>query len=878
MFIAHVVAHTHWDREWYQPHVRFRQRLIALVDELLDDPPVAPASFLLDGQAIVLEDYLAVRPERAAELSALLQQRRLEAGPWYVLADELIPSAEALVRNLLVGRRVLRALRAEAPPVLYCPDSFGHPAALPTLAVGFGLSLIILWRGFGGPRVSAGDVVRFRAPDGSSVVLFHLPRDGYEFGAQLPPDEAGAIDRWTRIRAELGGRSLAGVLLIQNGADHHARQHRQREAVDALARAARATGDEVRGSSLSAFASELVSRVGTALPEVHGELRDSYGYTWTLQGTFASRAAQKRRNAHAERALLRDAEPWAALARRAGGASRASLLVAAWKTLLQAHPHDTLCGCSIDAVADAMDLRMRDALVQARGIREDALADLIGYDAEVARARTPQWRPIVLVRNRAARPRGGLAFIEIKHFVAHVPVGPGSAPSVTPQPTAAEPRMPTGSGIQVLSRRTEHDRLESARHYPDNDLVVVARAALWIEPVAGYGVTSISLSDLAALARAAPPHPVRVTAREIDNGLVRVAVGDTGDVTFEELGVNRRIESLLAIEDRVDGGDLYTPSIGATAARAEFLDARVTQQGPLVGELTLRWRLVDATKRSTRRVRGWVTVRLGVHAGARCLRLRVAGENRASNHRLRVAVRTGVTGPDVWADAAFGSVRRAPIDIPDEHRRLETPPPTAPLHRYVSLFDGVAGATVYSDGLAEYEATAAGEVVITLLRAVGELSRNDLPERPGHAGWPVPTPGAQSHGPFVAELALLLHGGRSASVLDAIERTADDVLLPLHGTTLRAALELPPPTRGVELRGEGLAFSSLKDAESGEGIVARCVNLLDTPVEGSWLFGVAIREAHRARLDETVLESLPVSENAVSFIAPPRSVVTLVVR
>ncbi|NUO39894.1 MAG: hypothetical protein HOQ31_14965, partial [Gemmatimonadaceae bacterium] len=82
-----VVAHTHWDREWYHTAERFRARLVALIDELLDEPPPAGESFLLDGQAVLLDDYLSVRPERAAELSALLRDGRIEAGPWYVLAD-----------------------------------------------------------------------------------------------------------------------------------------------------------------------------------------------------------------------------------------------------------------------------------------------------------------------------------------------------------------------------------------------------------------------------------------------------------------------------------------------------------------------------------------------------------------------------------------------------------------------------------------------------------------------------------------------------------------------------------------------------------------------------------------------------------------------
>jgi len=84
-----VVPHTHWDREWYHTAEHFRQRLVPLIDELIDDPPPAGESFLLDGQAIVLEDYLSVRPDRGAELAALLHDGQLEAGPWYVLPDEL---------------------------------------------------------------------------------------------------------------------------------------------------------------------------------------------------------------------------------------------------------------------------------------------------------------------------------------------------------------------------------------------------------------------------------------------------------------------------------------------------------------------------------------------------------------------------------------------------------------------------------------------------------------------------------------------------------------------------------------------------------------------------------------------------------------------
>src|SRR3712207_503446 len=52
----HVVPHTHWDCEWYRPFEAYRFRLVETLDGLLAaDLPY----FLLDGQTVVLDDYLA---------------------------------------------------------------------------------------------------------------------------------------------------------------------------------------------------------------------------------------------------------------------------------------------------------------------------------------------------------------------------------------------------------------------------------------------------------------------------------------------------------------------------------------------------------------------------------------------------------------------------------------------------------------------------------------------------------------------------------------------------------------------------------------------------------------------------------------------------
>jgi alpha-mannosidase len=267
-------------------------------------------------------------------------------------------------------------------------------------------------------------------------------------------------------------------------------------------------------------------------------------------------------------------------------------------------------------------------------------------------------------------------------------------------------------------------------------------------------------------------------------------------------------------------------------------------------------------------------------AGSPLIEFIVSGENAATNHRLRIGIATGISGAKVFADSAFGPIERVPIETTAEEAKIERAPATAPLHRYVSLFSPQCGATVHSDGLAEYEADGKGVVWITLLRAVGDLSRNDLRERPGHAGWPADTPDAQSIGPFEARFALHLHEARMPTTIDEIERESDQFLNPLRAVTVRSMLQRPSQFVGPELAGVGMAFSAIKQSDDGNWLVLRCVNLLDREQTGRWTLPRRIQEAKLARLDETPLSGITVipGQSVIEFAAGPRAVVTILVR
>src|SRR5947209_6162791 len=218
-----VVPHTHWDREWYRPLEHFRVMLGRVVDEVLETLERDPAftSFTLDGQAIVLEDYVAVRPENEPRLRALIAAGRIEIGPSYVLPDEFLVGAEPLVRNLLIGRSVCRQFGGRPSPAGYLPDSFGHPLQLPQILAGFGIETFLFSRGLGDELDELGVIFDWIAPDGSAVLALQLLSDYSNFA-----NISGADDAEARVRGllERFGEALerAGVheVVLCNGTDH----------------------------------------------------------------------------------------------------------------------------------------------------------------------------------------------------------------------------------------------------------------------------------------------------------------------------------------------------------------------------------------------------------------------------------------------------------------------------------------------------------------------------------------------------------------------------------------------------------------------------------------------------------------------------------
>ncbi len=747
--VFHLIPHVHWDREWYRTEPSFRPHLVAMLDDLiprLEDPGRdGLPTFHLDGQTILLEDYLAARPMMRVRIEGLVRTGRLVTGPWYVLADEQIPSAHALRWNLALGQADQSRLGGSGG-VCHSPDAFGHPAVLPDLAATAGLRHAVVWRGVAGTR----DLYRWRGPAGGELLVYHLPPAGYEVGAALPADPGELARAWPLIREVLVARATTRHVAVFVGADHH----RVHPALPDLARclAALEPGSEVVISSIDGYFEAVEREVPwDTIPVLRGSLREG-GHTWLLQGTFGTRSHLKRRNAELELALERVVEPWIARATRAGGTDRTDLLHQLWRMLLRCHFHDTLCGCCADGVARAMDQRLDDVAEMATSLVRLSVEEVTGLDPDRAREHPDHACSALVCWNPGSRlDPGSVMTAELTLPGPRIGVGPGSEARMVPpnfDPSRSAVVLCDSESkwiipVQVLDRRWAVERVDAHRHYPLARHVDRIRVAFRGPSVPPDGVHLLHLET--ARTPRIPRGAVRTARNQVANGEIRITLEENGTLTLDDLRTGMTTRGLFRLTSEVDLGDTYTyspPSPGTDrwiAVERGPLTARVLASGPLAGVLEGRWMLRLPGH-------GAIGCRLLVTVldGEPLVRLRLDLDHQAVNHRLRAWFPTGLPGR-VIAGLQVGQEERLPGAA--ESTAIEMIEPTFPAHRFVAASRGTRGLGVFLPGFFEAEWTEDGEIGVTVLRAVGQLSRGDLTARPGHAGWPTPTPEAQCLGP-----------------------------------------------------------------------------------------------------------------------------------
>lgn len=845
-----IISHSHWDREWYMPFEQHHMRLVTLVDNLLDifknDPDFD--SFHLDGQMIALDDYLEVRPERKPELAAAIQAGKLRIGPFYILQDDFLISPESNVRNMIIGRDQAREYGQEVP-LGYFPDTFGNMGQTPQMMALANLKTAAFGRGVTptgfNNQVSDADYesqyseMWWQGPDGAKI-LGLLFANWYSNGNEIPVDKAQAKAFWDQKLADAEKFASTDNLLMMNGVDH---QPVQQDVTAAIKVANELYPDyEFIHTNFTDYLETLRADLPKDLSTIHGELTSQETDGWyTLANTASSRVYLKQTNTKTERLLENQAEPLATMAYPAANYPHDRLRYA-WKLLLQNHPHDSICGCSVDAVHREMMTRFAKSQEVGRFVAQDALATLAakittnGFEANA--------HPFVVV-NTTGFAKSGLTHVTIewdrREFSQEGTIQEQRAELEAELAALPELTVVDAQG-QLVPFRLEKQAVEFHYDLPKDRFRVAYQA---IELTLAFNVTELpafawkTLAIQPAQTPAAPIAAVDPRPRELSNTWIKAVVEADGSLTVTNRETGKVYHQALVFEDTGDMGNEYIyrqtadnhailstdfPSdvrlihadgVGTEIELINHLEIPVAADDQLAKETHA---VVDITQRTAKRSATTapltITTRIRLNPNSRQLQFESHLNNQMKDHRVRVLFKTALQTTTNATDSIYETVTRP------NHPAKTWQNPTNPQHQqaFVSLFDEQNGVTVGNLGLNEYEILPADNTIaLTLLRCVGEM---------GDWGY-FATPEAQCQGEFTFNYSLELTDGSYEQRLASYQR-AQTAQTPFSvQPTTRHAGSYAADDHYLKLATPAFAVTSLKRANASAGVTLRGYNLGD---------------------------------------------------
>lgn len=328
--------HTHWDREWYREFEVFRLRLLRVFDNVLEMLGSGKIpSFYFDGQVSALLDYLEIRPEKEQIVRQFIKEKKLFIGPFYCLIDEFLTDRTVFEKNIEIGMKIAKDFGCE-DFIGYFADTFGHSKNIPPILQKYGIDKIMVWRGV--PDLPSEFVF-------NGVNTINLVR-GYFMDIFSSPKTIEEKAEWLKGNLDKIAQKSNDYILLPIGADHLGVEPdiaEQIEAVNAILANPADGGDiyEIKLSNPFEYFELVKDNFKT---EWNDELRDN-SKTFILPGCYSARMRLKQYRAEASYRL----EQADRLQKHFGG-NYSAIVEYAYKLLIQNHAHDSICGCSTDAV------------------------------------------------------------------------------------------------------------------------------------------------------------------------------------------------------------------------------------------------------------------------------------------------------------------------------------------------------------------------------------------------------------------------------------------------------------------------------------------------------------------------------------------------
>ena len=883
-----VISHTHWDREWYSPLEIFRHRLVDLFDRLLIILEEHPEFvFHMDAQTVVLEDYLAVRPEKKELLKTMITNRRIMIGPWYLQNDFYLTSGEATVRNLIEGDKLCTEFGGRGE-IGYAPDQFGNISQLPQILNNFGVDNFVFGRGFSDyVRNAEGGLNRKPSPtefvwegaDGSKVLAIHM-RHWYNNAQRFPANLDLSLRYLESIEQTFNNEfTLTPYLLLMNGVDHLEAQPDLLEVLDGLQERL-PEGKAIMQYNFDDYIADVKEYIADNNVELYthkGELR--HGHDWELlKGTLSSRHYLKVANVEAQVMLENRLEPLYAMMERSGmkGVTSRDHFRYTWKNLLRNHPHDSICGCSRDEIHAHMANRYEEIMEFGNELMKRGMQQAADHMAMLQSGKAEEY--LLTVANTLSVPVKGAVKVAMPFSVDDgfdnfmIEDANGNA-------------VP----FAVTNMTIEQFDVFSPINLPGTKEVKEYEAYIDVGEVAPYAFKTFIIRSVEGKIAFSTTKTDDIPT--ITNGILSLQADQNGRVTL--VSGERKVENCIFLEDQADIGDSYV-FINSTdtpiLSDGTCTDVRVIEKNAYQQSLLLTYEIslpadydFEQQCRSAQTAVTKVELTLTLKKDQPMVFVDYKVDNASKWHRLRVVVNTDVASDVSTADIPFDIVTHG-----EEMHYQDTYSKVLANTSFALLQQGEKGFAVLTKGAHEYQHLDGNRLAFTVVRATGGINRSSS------RNWK--TPGNQCLRTISGSMALLPYIGDviSADVANQALQFRAPLMTNVsccdthkftggrpcvQDTELNEIFYLPDayPTASIpsnqsaiSVAGEGLSVTAFKKSEYGEGEVVRFVNLSSKPTTATV---TANGKIYRTTMAEKRKQFLAVDK--VELTVAPKEIVTL---
>ncbi|MFA7344264.1 MAG: glycoside hydrolase family 38 C-terminal domain-containing protein [Terrimicrobiaceae bacterium] len=901
----HLVANNHIDREWTYDAQLTRMLTVKFFEDLLEAFRKIPDfQFVLDSQAVPLDDYLELFPGKRDILKKHVSAGRLWAGPWYSAPDCFYLSGESIVRNLLVGHRVAASF-GNVSKFGYTPFGWGQVSQLPQIYAGFGIDSMFFyrgadtikpiyynWRGADGTearcikyhRTNFFDkvfrpVTKKREPVpwdreldycGDEVPFMfcdeeHKHEHGFVAQGRHRMREEGMADAIKGFVENESGHFPGGIVLGMNGMDTCFPSVKGLLAIDGV-KGRGIGGCQFVYSNLDAFSRELkraVRRERMDLETHSGEMRHflpgfgGRGKSESKSTHFylaAARPRQKSRIARAENLLARNAEPAAALAALLGKPYPEEFLTAAWKHLLKCHPHDTIAGCGVDQIEVDMLNRLDQTINISKGVLNMSLQHIV---ANIDNTRIGDDELALVVFNPSPFPRR-----EIVPLWLHIPEKIGLRDFEVVEASGGKP-----VAFEVLERGEMTDRI--FRDLTDTSLYVygeLARIGLDVE-IGGLGYKTFTVRK-ARPPRASAPPPL-AEGKRMENDFLRVDINPDGTLDIAEKQSGKTFTGLHYFTDTGDNGDPWVRFVPDDnrkySTKGIKAKIRLIGNSPLIARFEIEYPFMipkglekknyvmegyyDSAASSREMVPLNIRSKVTLTKTSRHLDIETEIDNRSTDHLVQVVFPSGLKTRKVFAESAFDVVERA-IRPNTKNADPSLVNGEDPFLRFVDVSDGKSGLSILSDSVKGYEPLGDKEnsVALNLIRSytsqiVTIYGRKE--RRPEQVL-------TQAQGVQKFHYGIYPHAGTWHNGCLGQAEQLNCPMIPVQ--THRSFGNLPPELDFVRFGSAQLALGAFKKAEDGNAVILRVSNPSSKPLESEIEFFRDIRHVVPVNLNEEPLK------------------------